>query len=115
MTVGERVLQLIKDRGLTQKEVSVRTGIPQSTISEWRSRKINPGSEKIMILAEVLNVDAAYLLSGCEGKRYSRPEELTVFKDDEDYAFLLEYRELNEENRKRLFGYMQALKELQGK
>ena len=113
MTVGERVLALIKERGLTQKEVSIRTGIPQSTISDWRSKKINPGSEKIMVLSEVLGVSPQYLLSGSEGGKYSETQELTVFKEDDDYSVLIQYRRLNQDNRKRLQGYLQALKDMQ--
>ena len=113
MTVGERVLALIKERGMTQKEVSIRTGIPQSTISDWRSKKINPGSEKILILAEVLGVDPAYLLSGSEGGKYAGTNEMTVYREDEDYTVLMEYRQLNEENKKRLQGYLRALRDLQ--
>ena len=33
MTIGERVLDLIRGRHMTQKEFSELTGIPQSTMS----------------------------------------------------------------------------------
>ena len=77
---------------MTQKEVSIRTGIPQSTISEWRSKKINPGSEKILILAEVLGDNPAYLLSGSEGGKYASTNLLSVYKEEKEYDVLMEYR-----------------------
>lgn len=36
MTIGERVIVLVKERDMAQKEVSIRTGIPQSTISDGK-------------------------------------------------------------------------------
>ena len=38
MTIGERVLQLTHERGMTQKEFSEKTGIPQSTLSSWKGK-----------------------------------------------------------------------------
>lgn len=113
MTVGERILELLAENGITQKELSVRTGIPQSTISDWKGKKINPGSEKVLIICEVLDVDPGYLLSGTDSPRYAATDSITVPKDSEEYTLLAEYRNLSADNRKRLHGYMQALKELQ--
>ena len=114
MTIGERILDLIKEKGMTQKEFSTRTGIPQSTISDWRGKRLNPGSDKIMIICDVLNVDPMYLISGTEGGyRYERTDSLTVYQDSEEYQMLLDYRQLNEDSKKRLQGYAQALKDLQ--
>ena len=113
MTVGERILELLAEKGITQKELSVRTGIPQSTISDWKGKKINPGSEKVMIICEVLGVDPAYLLSGTDSPRYTPTDSISVPRDSEDYTLLAEYRNLSSDNRKRLLGYLQALKELQ--
>lgn len=116
MTIGERILQLILERGMTQKEFSARTGIAQSTISEWRSKRLNPGSDKIMIICEVLDVDPVYLISGTEGgNRYEKTKALTIYSDSDEYELLYEYRDLNEDSKKRLQGYLQALKELQKK
>ena len=35
-SIGIRIIELVKERGMTQKEFSEKTGIPQSTISDWR-------------------------------------------------------------------------------
>ena len=39
MTISENIFELLKRRGMSQKEFSERTGIAQSTISDWK-RKI---------------------------------------------------------------------------
>lgn len=68
MTISERIFDLLKERGMTQKEFSERTGIKQSTISEWKSKRTNPSADKIMIICSVLDVDMSWLLSGAEVK-----------------------------------------------
>ena len=50
MTIGDRIFARLKETGMTQKEFSENTGISQSTISEWKSKRTNPTSEKIMII-----------------------------------------------------------------
>jgi len=62
MTASERILQLLDERKISQKEFSDKTGIPQSTISDWRKKKTNPASDKIMIICKVLNVTPEWLL-----------------------------------------------------
>ena len=66
MTASERILQLLDERKISQKDFSDKTGIPQSTISDWRKKKTNPASDKIMIICQVLNVTPEWLLSGIE-------------------------------------------------
>ena len=66
MTISERIFELIKQRGYTQKEFSVRTGIAESTISDWKKKGTNPVSDKILIICRVLEVSPYFLLSGSE-------------------------------------------------
>ena len=58
--------QLITEFNMSQKEFSEKTGIPQSTISEWKSRKTNPASDKIMIICQAFGVSPEWLLSGTD-------------------------------------------------
>ena len=64
MTVGQRVFELLKQRGMTQKEFSEKTGIATTTISDWRKKNTNPGSDKILLICAALEVTPEYLLSG---------------------------------------------------
>ena len=41
---------------MSQKEFSEKTGIAQSSISDWKRKKTNPVSEKILIICSVLDV-----------------------------------------------------------
>ena len=66
MTISERIFGLIRERGYTQKEFSKRTGIAESTISDWKKKGTNPVSDKILIICKVLEVSPYFLLSGSE-------------------------------------------------
>ena len=66
MTISDRVFEKLKQNKMSQKEFSEATGISQSTISEWKSKRTNPTSEKIMIICKVLDVTPEWLLSGIE-------------------------------------------------
>lgn len=45
--IYERIFELIKLNGMTQKEFSKATGIPESTISDWKKKGYNPGLDKM--------------------------------------------------------------------
>ena len=42
MYIRDRIFQKLEELNMTQKEFSEKTGIPQSTISDWRKKKTNP-------------------------------------------------------------------------
>lgn len=114
MTISEKIFSLLEERGMSQKEFSERTGIAQSTISDWKRKKTNPVSEKILIICEVLNVTPYELLSETEGKgKRSNKSEIIILDKNSDAGLLMKtYLEMNENYKQRLLGYMMALKEL---
>lgn len=65
-TVSDRIFELLKEKGMSQKEFAAKTGIAESTISDWKKKKTNPVSDKILIISEVLGVSPYELLSGAE-------------------------------------------------
>lgn len=66
MTISDRIFDRLKQLGMTQRTFSEKTGISQSTISEWKSKGTNPTSEKIMVICNILKVTPEWLLSGVE-------------------------------------------------
>ncbi len=62
MTISERIFMLMKEKGVTQLQLSTATGIAQSTISDWKRKKTNPSAEKIMSICDVLDVSPFELL-----------------------------------------------------
>ena len=116
MTIGEKVLELIHERGMTQKAFSEQTGIPQSTISSWKGKKQNPGMDKLQVICDALKVDPYYLISGTKMNETVNTDNIVVYRDNpEEYELLFEFRKLSQNNRKRLMGYAKALQETEAK
>ena len=102
----------LKEKGMSQKEFSQKTGIAESSISDWKKKHTNPVSDKILIICEVLDISPYELLSGAEhiGTR-SRDNQTYVFAKDTELGMVVEtYQQLDYEQQKRLLGYMDALK-----
>jgi transcriptional regulator with XRE-family HTH domain len=99
---------------MTQKEFAQATGIAESSISDWKRKKTNPVSEKILIICEVLGVTPYELLSGTEGegKRSLPSDYLVLDKSTEIGQFVVEIQKMDSRSRERLLGYFYALKEL---
>lgn len=112
MTIRDRIFAKLDEYNMTQKEFSEKTGISQTTISDWRKKKTNPTAEKIMIICKVLNVTPEWLLSGVEtrGTR-SNPEKWYAIDADTDVGKIVSsYNSFNAETQARLLGYVQAMK-----
>lgn len=114
MLISERIYEYLEKKKMTQIEFANRTGISQSTISDWRRKGTNPSSDKIMIICEVLDVSPYELLQGTENKKhkeYASLDYIIVDKKSEEFGLIETYQSLNQDNRKRLEGYIKALKE----
>ena len=110
MTIGERILELIHERNMTQKEFSEKTGIPQSTLSSWKGKKQNPSMDKLKVICDALEVDPFYLISATESRNNLNNDYLTVFRTDKEFEVLVEYRNMDQNQKNRLMGYIDALK-----
>lgn len=59
----EKYLKLRTEKGVTDTEVSEKTGIPQSTFSDWKSGRSKPKAEKLLKLAKYFEVPIEYFLT----------------------------------------------------
>lgn len=112
MTISQKIFEIIDARGMSQKEFSEATGIPQSTISDWRKKNTNPASDKILIICETLGISPYELLSNVkeEGNRANRVRCRTIADGTEEGLLLDVYESLDVKSRGRLLGYIEALK-----
>lgn len=110
MRIGERIFDLLQKEGMSQKEFSQKTGISQSTISDWKHKRLNPSSDRILPICEVLKVTPDQLLSGTESRGSGQTDYIAVNRDTEEYMLIQQYRELSKEDQIRLKGYLDALK-----
>lgn len=108
MLISDRIFEIIKERNMTQKAFSERTGIPQTTISDWKGKRLNPSSDKIMVICDALDVTPYELLGGIETKGGKRTL-MTLESGSEEYMLVETFRSMPEEQKKRLMSYIEVI------
>ncbi|SFL29434.1 Helix-turn-helix [Lachnospiraceae bacterium KH1T2] len=111
MIISERIFKIMDERGMSQIEFSRKTGISQSTISDWKRKKTNPAADKIMTICEVLNVTPYEILQEPKSKNI-KLDYIVCTAGTENYELLLEIDSLNRKQKERLRGYLSAIKEV---
>lgn len=110
MQIYERIFDILQQKGMSQKELSDKTGIRQSTISDWKNKKMNPSADKIMIICDALEISPYDLLSGTDEK-YNKMDYMVIDKNSDEFVIVEAFRASSIENRSRLLGYAQAIKD----
>ncbi|MGN0316408.1 MAG: helix-turn-helix domain-containing protein [Lachnospira sp.] len=111
MTISERIFYQLDIQHMSQKEFSTKTGIATTTISDWRKKNTNPGSDKIMSICAALNISPEYLLSGISedstrGHNYS----FTVLaKGSEEHTLIELFGNMNFYDRAHILEYANSL------
>ncbi len=110
-TISEKIFELLAERGMSQRDFALRTGISQSAISDWKRKKTNPSAEKILQICSVLDVSPYELLAGtAEGSvEYSDRQYIVVDPESEEYSFLRRFHRLEAPMKARLLGYLDSL------
>lgn len=111
MIISERIFRLLEEQEISQKTFSDRTGIAQSTISDWKRKKTNPAADKILIICEVLGITPDELLSGAECMGDRQVSYIRIGKGTDEYALVEQYRSLKPSDKGRILGYLQAVQE----
>lgn len=84
MTIGNRVIELLSQKGLKQKDLAEYLGTGTSTINGWKKENRNPSSDMILPICEFLDVDCEFLLSG----QHKKTNEI-FSKEDSEWLTLL--------------------------
>lgn len=61
ISTGSRLKELMKEKGMTQKELAEICGTHEKTVSQWVNDSCKIRKANIKLLAKALDVDAAYL------------------------------------------------------
>lgn len=107
MIISERIFSILKEKGISQKTFSEETGIAQSTISDWKRKKTNPASDKLIVICRFLGISVYELLKSEED---ASNDFIIVNRSSQEYELLEAYRGLRMKDRERLFRYMEAMK-----
>ena len=96
---------------MTQKDFAIKTGISQSTISDWKTKRTNPAADKIMVICDVLGVTPEELLtSGDQFKSYEPDVVFVIEPGTEKYALIESIKQMDEGQIKRLSAYIRNFK-----
>ena len=66
MTLGEKIISLRKQRGLSQEELAITLGISRQAVSKWETEDATPDTDKVIALADYFNVTTDWLLRDVE-------------------------------------------------
>ena len=69
MNIYEKIFARLEELHMSQIELSRRTGIATSTISDWRKKKINPQADKLVAICKALDMSLVDLLCDEEDKK----------------------------------------------
>lgn len=62
MTIGQRIAQLRKERGMSQEELGEAMGVSRQAISKWESDTALPEVEKLIALSRLFSIPVGQLL-----------------------------------------------------
>lgn len=118
MIISERIFKILKEKGMSQNAFAKAVGLTGSTVSDWKTKKTNPSSEKLMTICKVLEVTPEQLLTG-KGidDDYAEPVGKKVKTDfvvtASDRKILEEYHSLSAEHKTRMLKYIEALRKVE--
>ena len=64
MIISERIFCVMEQKNITQLELSRRTGIATSNISDWKKKKTNPKADCLLSICDALEITPEQLLTG---------------------------------------------------
>lgn len=86
-----RLKNIMSERKITQSELSKRSGIRQSSISDWLNGRYEPKQDKIYLIAQALGVSPSWLL-GYDETTSNQSEGYYVDPETAEFAEYLRTR-----------------------
>lgn len=106
MEISERIINRMAEIGLSQKEFSRLSGIPESTVSDWKKKGNTPKADKLMDICRVLDL-SVYELLGLD----SNNAQDYVLSSDEQLV-IEKFRSSDLATRARIMSYFDAIPKL---
>jgi len=66
LKINETFITMLERRHMSMSKLSKLSGIPLSSLSEWKKNNRNPNAEDLAKVSEILDCSIYYLLFGCE-------------------------------------------------
>ena len=113
MIISERIFYMMEKKTMTQLELSKRTGIATSNISDWKKKKTNPKADCLLSICDALEITPEQLLTGNGIDPEYKDEHANYEVTRSDIKILKQIHSLGDEQYKRLMAYMKALQKLE--
>ena len=105
MNIYEKIFARLEELHMSQTELSRRTGIATSTISDWRKKQINPQADKLVAICKALEISLVDLL--CDEEEDAQQVVVDYLFDDK---YVLELAKASEfSDRKNLSIYFKLV------
>lgn len=105
-----RICKALQIRNMKQIELSQKTGIPKSAISQYCSGAFRPKQKRLFLIAQALQVDEAWLMGldvpmdrGSDGDVSLRASLQNL--SAEEQCLLQSYRSLNSDGQQKILDY----------
>ena len=105
MSITEKIFYKMAEQGMTQKEFSKRSDIPESTISDWKKKGNTPSSEKLIDIAKALGISVSELVGESKGDKNSADYSIS----EEENTIIEMYRNSSDDIKRRIFSYISSL------
>ena len=112
MIISERIFYMMEKKNMTQLELSKRTGIATSNISDWK-KKTNPKADCLLSICDALEITPEQLLTGKGIDPEYKDADMDYEVTRADIRILKQIHSLGDEQYKRLMAYMKALQKLE--
>lgn len=100
-----RLREALSSRDIRPFELSSKTGIPKSSISQYMSGHVKPNGERIYLIAKALDVDEAWLM-GHDVPKEKHTNKITDMNFSSDEANLITvYRKLSDTGKEKVTDY----------
>ena len=113
MIISERIFYIMEQKNMSQLELSRRTGIATSNISDWKKKKTNPKADCLLSICDALDITPEQLLTGKGIDPEYKDADMDYEVTRSDIKILKQIHSLGDAQYKRLMAYMKALQKLE--
>jgi transcriptional regulator with XRE-family HTH domain len=113
MSVMEKVIVLLNERHIEQKELCQYIGISQQQFTEWKAGRLKSYTKHLDKIASFFNVSVDYLLGNSETKE--KPAQLKDELKGVNFALYGEVHDLTEKEMQDVLDYVKYMKSKRGK
>jgi len=106
MSVGKRLRDARKAKGLTQKELAGMIAVKHNSVSNWENDQNKPDLDTIRRICSVLDISSAYLLEGEAVPATSCSDELNRALSDTEFALFDAVRHLTDEDKEDILEFV---------